>query len=256
MASVRSRGWTIDYSVAGEGPPLLLVVGLSQWASQWSELGYVDALRDGFRVLTADVLGHGNSDKPHESSAYDPCGLVSDLLAVLDQEEIDSVTAWGFSFGVQHVTDLALVAPSRVRSLVCGGGDLRGSPDEVLANVTRLAALLRAPGGMETMWESVGYVGEEAVAVGLAHNDLEALACWCEARPLWRPAVNALAMPTLAYWGTEEDEPTLLRKLLGSSLESFTVPQADHFGAFARPDEVLPCVRPFLERTATAAATA
>jgi len=176
--------------------------------------------------------------------------MVSDLVAVLDQEEISTVSAWGFSFGVQHVTDLASVAPSRVRSLICGSGDLRPPRDEELANVSALAEILRAPGGIEVVWQSIGYVGEELVAAGLAHNDVEALACFCEGRPLWRPDTPAFAMPTIAYWGSEEAEAVGLRDALGASFECFEVPNADHYSAFARADDVLSSVRPFLERTA------
>jgi len=59
-------------------------------------------------------------------------------------------------------------------------------------------------------------------------------------------------MPTVAYWGSEETEPAALIEVLGSSLESFQVDNADHFGAFAHADEVLTNVRPFLERTSVA----
>ncbi|HEX2399867.1 MAG TPA: hypothetical protein VHJ79_07755, partial [Mycobacterium sp.] len=94
---------------------------------------------------------------------------------------------------------------------------------------------------------------EERVAVGLSHNDVEALACWCEARPLWHPDSPRFSMPMLAYWGSEESPPRQLLERFGPpKLEHFEVPGADHYGAFARATDVLPKVAPFLQRTATA----
>ena len=61
---VMSRRWSISYSVTGSGPGLLLVPGFSQWAGQWAEAGYVDALSHRYRVVVVDPLGHGDSDKP------------------------------------------------------------------------------------------------------------------------------------------------------------------------------------------------
>lgn len=65
--SVSSRGFRIAYRQEGEGFPLLLLGGLSQWADQWWDFGYADLLGDRFRLIAVDRLGHGESDKPHES---------------------------------------------------------------------------------------------------------------------------------------------------------------------------------------------
>ena len=82
---MRSRGFEIAYRTEGRGPTLLLLSGWSMKADQWWESGYVDALRDEFRVIAVDRLGHGRSDKPHVASAYEE-SLIRRPRAVLDAE--------------------------------------------------------------------------------------------------------------------------------------------------------------------------
>ena len=252
---VQSRGWSISYSSTGSGPVLLLVPGFSQWAGRWDETGYVDALSRRFRVLSVDPLGHGDSDKPHVVDAYHPRDLVADLLAVLDNEGVDSVTAWGYSLGAQHVTDLASLAPSHVRSVVCGSGGLRGDEADEVEQVKHVTELLRGPGGLEQFWAIIGWVGEERVSLGLSHNDPEALACFNEARPRWRP--DALpTSPALVYWGADEDVPAETTDMLDAlGIEHHEVSDADHVTAFEQTTEVLSFVEPFLDRTATISPT-
>jgi pimeloyl-ACP methyl ester carboxylesterase len=82
----QSRGFTINYEVRGDGPPLVLVPGTLSSAAQWELFGYVETLCDIYRVVSVDPLGHGRSDKPHDPDAYAAAGVTADLLAVLDAE--------------------------------------------------------------------------------------------------------------------------------------------------------------------------
>ena len=64
-----SDGVRVYYEVEGDGPPLLLIHGFGQGGERWRGAGYVEALRDGHRVIVVDLRGHGRSDKPHNSDA-------------------------------------------------------------------------------------------------------------------------------------------------------------------------------------------
>jgi pimeloyl-ACP methyl ester carboxylesterase len=250
---VMSRGWSISYSVAGVGPAVMLVPGSSQWAGRWVEEGYVEALSRRYRVLVVDPLGHGESDKPHVVDAYQPRELVADLVAVLDDAGVDTVTAWGYSLGVQHVTDLASVEPSRVRSVVCGSGGLRGDEAEVVEIAKHMSARLREPGGLEAWWAEIGWVDPDLVAAGLSHNDAEALACCWEARPGWRPE-RITSAPALAYWGSAEDVPDGTADFLDAvGIEHHEIRDANHVTCFDRASDILSFVAPFLQRTAVIA---
>ena len=158
--------------------------------------------------------------------------------------------------GVQHVTDLASVEPSRVRSVVCGSGNLRGDEAEIVETAKDIATQLRVPGGLEEWWAEIGWIGTERVAAGLSHNDAEALACFWEARPGWRPE-RIPSAPALAYWGGAEDVPDGTADVLDAlGIEHHEVRDANHVTCFDRASEVLGFVAPFLERTSLIAPAA
>ena len=46
-----------------------------------------------------DCRGHGLSDKPHAQEAYTMEMRVTDVLAVMDDLDIDSAHYWGYSMG-------------------------------------------------------------------------------------------------------------------------------------------------------------
>jgi non-heme chloroperoxidase len=82
----------------GDGRPVVLVHGWPLSGASWS--GQVPALTDaGYRVVTYDRRGFGQSDKPGEASGYDYDTLTGDLAAVLIGLDLDDVTLVGFSMG-------------------------------------------------------------------------------------------------------------------------------------------------------------
>ncbi len=85
MSFVSNDGIRIHYEVEGNGPPLVLQHGLSDSMESWYEFGYVERLQDEFQLIMIEARGHGESDKPHDSSAYNLKLMTSDVLAVLDR---------------------------------------------------------------------------------------------------------------------------------------------------------------------------
>src|SRR5215470_1886688 len=64
-------GARIAYDVSGEGPALMLLHGgFIQTRGDWRETGFVSRLKGEFRVITVDLRGHGESERPRESAAY------------------------------------------------------------------------------------------------------------------------------------------------------------------------------------------
>ena len=130
---------------------------------------------------------------------------------------------------------------------MCGSGGLRGDEADEVEQVKHVTELLHGPGGLEQFWAIIGWVGEERVSLGLSHNDPEALACFNEARPRWRP--DALpTSPALVYWGADEDVPAETTDMLDAlGIEHHEVSDADHVTAFEQTTEVLSFVEPFLD---------
>jgi pimeloyl-ACP methyl ester carboxylesterase len=130
-------GALIAYRVFGAGdadasqPPVLLVHGFASNAeATWQVTGWVRALRDaGREVITVDLRGHGDSDKPADADSYAPERLGEDLVAVLDSAGAATVDVVAYSMGNRVVSDLCALAPERVRRVVIGGA----GPQELLA---------------------------------------------------------------------------------------------------------------------------
>lgn len=113
-------------------PPVLLVHGFASDARvTWEGTGWVSALRAvGRSVITLDLRGHGESDKPVDAESYAPSMLGADLVAVLDSAGAGVVDVVGYSMGNRVVSALATLAPDRVRRVVIGGA----GPSELFAS--------------------------------------------------------------------------------------------------------------------------
>src|SRR5690242_19479497 len=99
MPFATNAGVNLHYRTEGAGPPLFIQHAFTDSAETWYELGYVDALKEAFRLILLDARGHGNSDKPHESDAYSWASMAGDVLAVLDAEDLPTVHYLGYSMG-------------------------------------------------------------------------------------------------------------------------------------------------------------
>jgi pimeloyl-ACP methyl ester carboxylesterase len=142
------HGYRRAFRVAGSGPALLLIHGVGCNSKSWEPVHAKLAQR--FTVIAPDLLGHGESDKPHADYSLPAfANGMRDLLAVLG---IDRVTVVGHSFGGGVAMQFAYQYPELVERivLVSAGGV---SKDVSLA--LRLAAMpmgaealgvLRAPG--------------------------------------------------------------------------------------------------------------
>ena len=149
--AVESRGYRIDYTVDGDGPPLLLIAGTLCAARHWRDFGYSEALVRDWRVINVDPLGHGASDAPHDADAYVAAGVTADLVAVLDAEGIDRVTAWGYSRGGWLACNLASRHPERVEHIVVGAYAMHAHEEEADRLLRPLADFLQR-------WRLVGAV--------------------------------------------------------------------------------------------------
>jgi len=100
-----------------DGPPVFLVHG-------WSCSVYVyrksyRALADaGFRVMAADLKGHGLSAKPLAPCEYTRDAMAAHVLDIMDAFGVSQAALVGHSMGGAIATQVALRAPERVSRLV------------------------------------------------------------------------------------------------------------------------------------------
>ena len=100
----------------GTGRPVVLIHGWPLSGASWAP--QVPALLEaGYRPVTYDRRGFGQSDKPMTGYTYDT--LADDLHTVLTELDLHDVTLVGFSMGGGEVARyLAKHGPERVRSVV------------------------------------------------------------------------------------------------------------------------------------------
>ena len=71
---------------ASYAPVVVLLHGFAADAtSNWQKPGVIEALKaEGYRVITLDARGHGESQKPHDPAAYADEAMVRDVQSFLD----------------------------------------------------------------------------------------------------------------------------------------------------------------------------
>lgn len=132
----------------GSGAPLLLLHGLTatrRYVLHGSRL----LAREGFRLVSYDARGHGESQAPADPGGYEYAELAADALRVLDAAGVEHAQLIGHSMGAATALRLALERPERVGGLVQITPAYAGSPyadDRAVAYWDRLAAGLAADG--------------------------------------------------------------------------------------------------------------
>jgi pimeloyl-ACP methyl ester carboxylesterase len=110
------RGRTARSAPAG-GRPLILVHGLLLSQEMHRPLAEDLAAR-GNRVITVDLLGHGESDRPRDMWRYSMRFYGDQLVALMDHLGLDEAVVMGTSLGANTALNVALTAPERLRGMV------------------------------------------------------------------------------------------------------------------------------------------
>jgi pimeloyl-ACP methyl ester carboxylesterase len=114
---VAAAGVTLAVLDEGEGPPVLLLHGFPDSSRVWRRQVPV-LVEAGLRVIALDLRGFGNSDRPEGVDAYRVRHSVADMLAVLDDLEIQRAHVVGHDWGAGVAWALAAFVPARVDRLV------------------------------------------------------------------------------------------------------------------------------------------
>ena len=117
MPTTKANGIEVYFEVHGEGPPLLLIMGLGANATAWWK--QVPAFSEQYRVIAFDNRGSGRSEKP--AGAYSIAQMADDAAALMDALAVPSSHVFGMSLGGMIAQEYALRHPQRVQSLVLGG---------------------------------------------------------------------------------------------------------------------------------------
>ena len=72
----------------------------------------------GNRVVTLDLLGHGDSDRPRDMWRYSMSLFGEQTIALLDHLGVDQAVVLGTSLGANTTLEAAAIAPERLRGMV------------------------------------------------------------------------------------------------------------------------------------------
>jgi len=144
MPSFTHRGRRIGYREHGGGPHVIVLThGLLMDSRMYTRLA--PTLADaGHRVITVDMLGHGESEQPYEMTSYSMPQFGRDVVALLDHLELAQAVIGGTSLGANVALEIAVAAPGGVRALVLEMPVLENALPAAAAAFVPLALALRS----------------------------------------------------------------------------------------------------------------
>ena len=181
---------------------LVMHHGTSDRGADWIDLGYVDALKADRQLILLDSRGYGQSDKPHDPTAYDLALRTFDVIAVLDDPGIQKADYFGYRWAVGS----DLVARNICRT-VFGHSTLVGRiPTPKICSHSATAR--RATTKRAAMVDQV--FGSRLTSVArtrLLANDLYALRALTQDRSSSADVLPSMTMPCLLICGRTGSAP-------------------------------------------------
>lgn len=209
MTSFQSDGVEIAFE---DHPPtpdrdraetVLLIHGFaSNTKVNWASTGWIRTLTEaGYRVVSMDNRGHGESEKLHDKTKYGGPIMAGDALRLLDHLGLKKAHVMGYSMGARITAFLTLKNPDRVHTAVFGGlgiNMVRG-----MAGTGPIAAALEAPSIDDVTNPTARTFRAFAEQTG---SDLKSLAaCIRSSRdPISAEDVGRIANPVLVVVGSTD----------------------------------------------------
>lgn len=116
--TVRTNGQELFYEIHGDGPPLVLVMGIGYDSSLWT-LQQVPVLSTRFRVVLLDNRDAGRSSRADHP--YTIADMADDVAGLLDVLDIGRTHLLGLSMGCMIGMEFALRHAHRLDRLVLAG---------------------------------------------------------------------------------------------------------------------------------------
>ncbi len=109
------EGMPLHYRVTGDGPPLLLMHGVTSSLHTWS--GWHKELSNHFRVISFDVPSFGMTG-PHPANDYSLAMYMRTIDTLLAHLQVGNVMVAGNSFGGYLTWNYALHQPRKVQKII------------------------------------------------------------------------------------------------------------------------------------------
>ena len=207
MPFVENKGVKIHYIIEGEGPSIVMLHGGPGSHKEWNT--YINFLKEKYQLIAVDMRGNGESDKPHDSEAYLTRNFTSDIIAILNNLEIEKAHCWGYSYGGHIAFCLSRDYPERFHSFIIGGAYPQELAKESADRIKQSKENLK--GGFEGILNHMKEIGEDLTTESeriFREMDFEAMIAWLSSEDLYCKVdehLPKLDLPFLFYAG-EKDE--------------------------------------------------
>ena len=124
------------------GPEILLIHGFAQSNLSWMRQVNGDLAKD-FRIVTYDLRGHGNSDKPDDKARYhDNKAWADEVQAVIDAAGLKRPVLVGWSYAGRVISDYVTIhGAGKIAGINFVDASIKFLPEFVGENLKNLALM-------------------------------------------------------------------------------------------------------------------
>ena len=273
---IELHGHRVGFRMAGEGPLLVLLHGITSTSEAWRDV--MPRLAERYTVIAPDMLGHGRSAKPrgdYSLGAY--AAGIRDLLAVCGFER-GSVVGHSFGGGIamqfsylfpEYVERMALISSGGLgrevhpllRAAVLPGSEwvmpliAREGPVRAGDAIAKVAARLGVEAGPDIAEFARGYasLSEKGAREAFLHTMRSCIDPNGQRVSALDRLYLADQMPTLIIWGA--DDPVIpvehgrrAHQLVGHS-RYVEIPGSGHWPMLDEPELIIRELMTFMEET-------
>ena len=238
----------LKFTDEGEGPAVVMLHAFGGSSVLWENNGLMPL--DGFRTITFDARGHGESGIPNDAGAYGT-ELVDDIVRVMDARGVNEAHIVGYSMGAETALKLTTEYPGRILSLVIAGSGWSG--DEEAQFYGFLSGALKSSATFGDFMAAMPQdedVTEEEMLAGFAMLQAHGITPEQRAEPLAATAgamgeliglshdtLAGISVPVLGLAGETDEERDNVEHL-ADAIPNFTfvmIPESDHLSAPLAP---------------------
>ncbi|MEM5345043.1 alpha/beta fold hydrolase [Paraburkholderia azotifigens] len=252
-----SNNRVAHYLEQGAGEPLVLIHGVGMQAQAWYP--QIDELSSGFRVISVDMPGHGDSTALNEDAGLQQ--FVAWAIEFIEALGVGPVNLAGHSMGSLIAAGVAVTRPELTKRVAVLNGVYRRTADARDAVLQRAAELRSGAIDIETplkRWfnaEEAQQVAAQKVESWLKSVDIAGYAtaytAFAKGDEVYADGWHNIACPALVLTGSDDPNstPEMARQMAAAAQNGFAVviENERHMVNLTAPAEVNRALRAWLQ---------
>jgi len=259
MSKIKVNDVNLYYERLGRGQALVFIHGLGSSTKDWGS--QLEEFSKNYQVITFDLRGHGQSDKP--AGPYSIPLFATDTTALLNALGIDSAHMVGISLGGAVAFQLAIDFPALVKTLtiVNSAPTLGGTPEQAKAEIDRRVGIVKQL-GMRAMGEALApnlfpkpehEVLRRGFIESWAENDPQAYIESTLSMLGWDVTnqIHSILCPTLILASDQDYSPVAVKEAyikLMPNVQLIVLPDAHHAVPMEAPEKFNEALKEFLAK--------